>query len=62
MTYAGAIGGSGSLSKLGQRHADLTGNNSYTGTTTLSAGTLSIGNGGSGEFLASPTIADSGAC
>ena len=38
----------------------LSGSNSYTGGTTITAGTLSIGNGGAGEFLASPTIANSG--
>ena len=34
----------------------LSGNNTYTGATTVNAGTLQIGNGGSGEYLASPSI------
>ena len=38
----------------------LTGNDTYTGGTTISGGTLQIGNGGSGENLASPAIVNSG--
>ena len=34
----------------------LAGSNTYSGGTTISGGTLQIGNGGSGEYLASPTI------
>ena len=41
--------------------ATLSGSNSYTGPTTINAGTLPIGNGTTGEYLASPTIANSGA-
>ena len=38
----------------------LAGNNAYSGSTTITAGALSIGNGGTGESLASPGISDSG--
>ena len=34
----------------------LSGSNTYTGATTVNAGTLQIGGGGSGEYLASPSI------
>ena len=34
----------------------LSGSNTYSGGTTVNAGTLQIGSGGSGEYLASPTI------
>ena len=34
----------------------LLGSNTYSGGTTVSAGTLQVGNGGSGAFLASPSV------
>jgi filamentous hemagglutinin family protein len=43
-TLSGVISGGGSLVKQGAGTTTLTGNNSYTGTTTISAGTLQIGN------------------
>ncbi len=46
LTYAGAISGIGTLTKLGAGVLTLTGNHTFTGDTTISAGTLSIGNGG----------------
>ena len=45
-TYAGVISGSGSLTKAGFGQLTLTGNNTYTGGTTVSSGVLMIGNGG----------------
>jgi T5SS/PEP-CTERM-associated repeat protein/autotransporter-associated beta strand protein len=42
-TYGGAISGSGRLTKLGGGTLALTGNHSYTGTTSISAGTLRLG-------------------
>lgn len=45
--YAGTISGEGSLSKTGDGSLILTGNHSYTGGTTISGGTLQVGNGGS---------------
>ncbi|WP_332119523.1 autotransporter domain-containing protein [Azorhizobium caulinodans] len=46
LTYAGVISGTGSLTQAGTGTLTLTGTNSYTGGTTISAGTLQIGNGG----------------
>jgi autotransporter-associated beta strand protein len=43
---AGTITGSGSLAKSGPGTLTLTANNTYAGTTTVSAGTLAIGGGG----------------
>ena len=54
--FDGVISGSGSLTRLGPGTLILTGSNTYSGATTISAGTLQIGNGGSGSFLASPSI------
>ena len=57
VTESGNISGDiavpGGLSKIGAGLLTLTGNNTYAGGTTLSGGTLQIGNGGSGEGLAS---------
>ena len=57
LTYAGAISGSGQLTEQGGGMLILSGNNNYTGPTTVAGGTLQIGNGTSGEALASPSIA-----
>lgn len=46
LIVSGVISGSGGLTKAGAGTLILTANNSYTGTTTISAGTLQIGNGG----------------
>ena len=46
VTFAGVVSGSGSLTQLGAGTIDLTGANTYTGGTTISAGTLQIGAGG----------------
>ena len=46
LTYGGVISGTGSLTKSGTGTLTLTGDNTYTGGTTISAGTLQIGNGG----------------
>ncbi len=46
LTLAGTISGTGTLSKAGAGTLTLTGNNSYAGTTTISAGTLQLGDGG----------------
>ena len=53
LTYAGAISGSGQLTEQGGGMLILSGNNAYTGPTTVSGATLQIGNGTSGEGLAS---------
>ena len=45
-TFAHGIGGTGALTKQGAGTLILTGANSYAGGTTIAAGTLQIGNGG----------------
>jgi fibronectin-binding autotransporter adhesin len=45
-TFAGSITGTGSLTKLGTGTLTLAGNTTFTGLTTISAGTLQIGDGG----------------
>ena len=54
--FGGAISGSGGLVQAGSGILTLTGGNTYSGATAVSAGTLQVGGGGSGEFLASPSI------
>lgn len=46
ITYSGDIEGVGSLQKLAANSLILTGNNSFTGSTTINAGTVQIGDGG----------------
>ena len=53
--------GSGSIAVTGSGELILTGTSTYSGTTYVNAGTLSIGNGGSGESLASVAIVNSSA-
>lgn len=45
-TYGGVISGSGSLTKTGAGNLTLLSDNNYTGGTTISSGTLTLGNGG----------------
>ncbi len=52
-TVSNPISGTGSLWKLGVGTLLLTGSNSYSGGTTISAGTLQVGNGDSGASIAS---------
>jgi fibronectin-binding autotransporter adhesin len=56
MTVTQAISGTGGLSKLGAAVTTLTGDNTYTGTTSVSAGTLRVGNGGSTGTLGTGTV------
>jgi len=57
LTFAGNITGNGTLAKQGAGTLTLTGNKSGTGTSTISAGTLRIGDGGtSGTFAGNITI------
>ncbi|MGK6317662.1 autotransporter-associated beta strand repeat-containing protein [Neorhizobium sp. DT-125] len=52
VTFAGVISGSGSLEHLGTGKTILTGANSFTGGTTVAAGTLQVGDGGtSGQIF-----------
>jgi outer membrane autotransporter protein len=46
VTLPGVISGSGSLSQIGTGTTILTADNTYTGGTTIAAGTLQLGNGG----------------
>jgi autotransporter-associated beta strand protein len=46
LTFGGAVSGAGALSKLGAGTLTLTGASTYAGGTTIGAGTLQIGNGG----------------
>lgn len=54
--FAGVISGTGSLTKLGANTLTFTGNNSYTGTTTITGGVLQIGNGGATGALVGDTV------
>ena len=45
-TFSGLVSGSGVLNQVGTGTTILTSNNTYTGGTTISAGTLQLGNGG----------------
>ena len=51
-----AVSGSGSLTQAGSGVLVLPGSNTYTGGTLVSGGTLQVGNGNGGEFLASPAV------
>jgi autotransporter-associated beta strand protein len=50
-TYAGVISGDGGLGKIDDGTLILTGNNTYTGGTTISGGTLQLGNGGTSGLI-----------
>ncbi len=60
-TVGNAISGPGSLVQLGGGTTILTGGNSYGGTTTLSAGTLQIGNGGTTGTLGGGNVVNDAA-
>ena len=55
-TVANAISGAGNLTQEGTGTTVLTGANTYTGTTTISAGALQIGDGGSSGALGSGAV------
>ncbi|HEX4053159.1 MAG TPA: autotransporter-associated beta strand repeat-containing protein [Tepidisphaeraceae bacterium] len=50
-TYSGNISGTGAIQQLGAGTLVLTGSETYTGATTISAGTLQFGNGGSAALV-----------
>jgi filamentous hemagglutinin family protein len=58
---SGVIGGSGAVSKLGSGTVVFTGNNTYSGGTTISEGSLQIGNDGTSGSLGSGFITNNGA-
>ena len=57
-TVSANLGGPAGLNMTGPGLLLLSAANTYSGSTTVSGGTLQIGNGGSGEYLASPTISN----
>ena len=59
-TYSGLISGSGKLAQTGTGMLTLLGSNTYTGSTTISAGTLQVGNGTTAAALGTGTVTDSG--
>ena len=59
-TLANDISGTGSLRQIGAGTTTLTGNNTYSGPTVISAGTLQIGNGGNSGTLGSGTLTNNG--
>jgi autotransporter-associated beta strand protein len=55
-TYSGFISGTGSVVKQGANTLILTSNQSYTGGTTISSGTLQLGNGGTAGSIAGDVV------
>lgn len=60
VTAGNAISGTGSLIQKGGGELVLTGNNSYTGITTIEGGTLAVGNGGTGGSLGTGAVVNNG--
>ncbi len=61
ITIGGAISGTAGFTKYNPGTLILTGANTYSGGTTVSAGTLQVGNGGAGGVLGSGDIANNAA-
>ncbi|MFX9340333.1 autotransporter-associated beta strand repeat-containing protein, partial [Acinetobacter baumannii] len=56
MIFSGDISGSGAVRQIGAGTTILTGTNSYSGGTTISAGVLQIGNGGTSGLIAGNVV------
>jgi autotransporter-associated beta strand protein len=54
--FSGVMSGSGGLIKIGSGTQVLSGNNTYSGLTTISAGTLQLGNGGTTGSVAGDVV------
>ena len=52
LIYGGVIGGTGNLTKVGTGTLTLSGSNTFSGVTTINAGTLQLGNGGATGSIA----------
>ncbi|PUE10843.1 hypothetical protein B9Z51_00355 [Limnohabitans sp. T6-5] len=61
ITLANAISGTGALTQAGAGTTTLTANNTYSGITTISTGTLQVGNGGTTGTLGTGAITDNAA-
>lgn len=59
-TISSAIDGSGALTKLGTGRLILTADNTYAGGTTIAAGALQLGNGGTSGSIASGAVLNNG--
>ena len=55
-TFAGLISGGGAIEKMGSGTTILTGDNLFTGGTTISAGTLQLGNGGTSGSIVGDVV------
>ena len=60
MTAGNAISGTGALIQKGAGELVLTGNNSYSGVTTIAAGTLTVGDGGTSGSLGTGAVVNNG--
>jgi outer membrane autotransporter protein len=56
VTFTGVVSGTGALAKAGAGTLTLTGANSYTGGTTIGAGTLEIGDGGTSGSITGDVV------
>ena len=61
VTFGQVISGTGTLTKLGAGTTTLTGANTYSGTTTISAGVLQVGTGGTTGTLGSGNVTNNAA-